>query len=299
MNLEIYKVDELRTREGLLVIWSLGNFCPYKCTYCNSYYNDGTDPYHPIENIRNIMSKIPRGSRIIFSGGEPTYHPEFETILDEKPAGITFGAISNGARPYSFWERAIEKLNTLILTFHSEFATLDRFIQTAELCRPKLQRINLTMIPWMWEESVNVYETFKAAGLPVAPKPLVKDFGFKSSSLIDEYLPEQIKWIEQKNTETIELKYIGLWDKSGNLIQKTNPSEMLSAGNTNFKGWQCHTPSKTLYINTNGDIFDTSCKQRRLLGTVYTGFELKTDPVTCLQNFCWCHSDISPLKVRS
>jgi hypothetical protein len=243
------------------------------------------------------LALIPKQSRIIFSGGEPTYHPNFEEILDNKPDHFTYGVISNGARPYAFWERVLSKLSPIILTFHSEFATLDRFLETAMLCKPRLQRINLTMIPWMWEESVNAYETFTKFGLPVSPKPLVKDFGFKSSSLIDQYLPEQVEWIKSKNNDG-ELKYIGLYNSKGDLLKKTNPSEMLSSGETNFLGWQCHTPSKTLYINTDGKIYDTSCKQRRLLGTVSTGFTLQTDPVTCQQDFCWCHPDIAPLKIK-
>lgn len=297
MNTEIFKVEELRVKEGMLVIWSLGNFCPYKCTYCNPYYNDGRDPYHSLENIRSTLELIPAKSRIIFSGGEPTYHPNFEEILDTKPDAFTYGVISNGARPFSFWERVVTKLSPIILTFHSEFATLDRFIETALLCKPNLHRINLTMIPWMWEESVKAYETFIEKGLPVTPKPLVKNFGFKSSSLIDEYLPEQVEWIRGKNNDS-EIKYIGLYDSKGKLLRKTNPSEMLSSGETNFQGWECHTPAKTLYINTDGNIYDTSCKQRRLLGSVSTGFRLETDPITCQQDFCWCHSDISPLKIR-
>lgn len=294
----IYKSEALGLPGGMLVIWSLGNFCPYKCTYCNPYFNDGRDPYHSLEHINLTLAKIPNNSKVIFSGGEPTYHPDFEEILDNKPDTFSYGVISNGARPKSFWERVYKRMNPIILTFHSEFATLDRFVETALVCKPSMHRINLTMIPWMWDESVIAYETFIKAGLPVSPKPLVKDFGYTSSSLLSEYTPDQVAWIRDKNGESGGLNYVKLYDSSGKLIKHTNPSAMLSSGETNFRGWECHTPTKTLYITTEGGIYDTSCKQRRLLGTVSTGFELPTAPVICQQDFCWSHSDIEPLKIR-
>lgn len=298
MNNEIFKVNELRELKGLLVVWSLGNYCTYKCSYCSPWYNNGAYAYHPLENIRNILKLIPDHSKIIFSGGEPTYHPDFETILDEKPSTFIYGIISNGARPYSFWERAVTKLDNITLTFHSEFANLDRFVETALLCKDKIRQINLTMIPWLWEESVNAYNTFTEKNLPVSAKPLVKDFGFRASSLIDDYLPEQIEWIKEKNKKP-GLKYIGLYNSTGDLIKNTNPSEMLIEENTDFLGWECYTPTKVLYINPNGDMFNTACKQRKKVGTIYTGFEVENTPISCEQNFCWCHSDIAPLKIKS
>jgi pyruvate-formate lyase-activating enzyme len=280
----------------MTVIWLLGNFCPYKCTYCSPDYNDGSKSYHSLDNIKFILSQLPEKSDIVFSGGEPTYHPDFEDILDI-PTSHRLGVISNGARPIAFWERVIPKLSPIILTFHNEFAKLDRFIETAQLCKPKLSRVNLTMIPWLWEESIRAYETFIDKNIPVTTKPLVKNFGYKSESLVDEYLPHQIEWLNNRKTGT-EIKWIGLYNSDNELIEKTNPSEMLSNSNTNFFNWECYTPTNTLHINASGDIFNTACRQKELVGTIFTGIKIKTDPIICKQNFCWCHPDISATKIR-
>jgi MoaA/NifB/PqqE/SkfB family radical SAM enzyme len=293
---DIQSIRNLHPKK-FFILWLLGNFCPYSCSYCPAIFHSGSIPYQDINDVIRTMNSLPEGS-IVFSGGEPTYHPEFEKILDNKPAHLKIGVISNGARPQSFWERIKDDLDFAILTFHAEFAKLDRFVDTCTALDKTLIRINLTMIPEKWDECSNAYDAFIKNGFPVSPKPLVENFGFKSSSIIDRYTDEQRNWIIEKNESSTTAKYIGLYDKDGVIVRKTNPAEMISADETNFKGWTCHTPEKFIGIDPDGQMYDTSCAQRRLIGNIKTGFTVSTTPMICRQNFCWCHSDIDGSKER-
>jgi hypothetical protein len=292
----VSSVEHARKKD-MQVIWTLGNTCPYKCTYCSPAFNDGSSPFHPYDNVMSILNQLPTNASVFFSGGEPTYHPDFEKILDNKPTALKLNVISNGARPYSFWERVVPKLSRIILTFHAEFAKLDRFIDVATLCKPKLDRINLTMIPWKWEECVEAYNTLISHGLPVTPKPLVKDFGYKASSLIDEYSIDQLKWIDNKG-KSEGRAYIGFYRKDGSAIKFTTPGEMLVSAENNFNNWLCYTPTVSRHISFNGNIYDMGCSQRQLIGTITDGITIDPTPVICKQNFCWSYPDMEGKKEK-
>mgnify|MGYP003654040527 CR=1 FL=1 len=252
---------------SLFVFWVLGNQCTYSCSYCPERFHSGTFKYQPTEKIQKLLKTLPPAD-VMFSGGEATYHPDFEKIVLEKPDHIKLSVISNASRPIGFWERITEKLHCVILTFHSEFANLDRFLATANLVykeHKRYGRVNLTMIPEKWDYCINVYNTLIEKKIPVIAKPLVD---------------------------------IMLLDKDNNVIHNTSAPELLSSHNTDFREWECHTNTSRMYVDMDGSIFDTVCKQRTQTGSIYTGYTLPTEPMICKQNFCWCHSDINAKKIK-
>jgi MoaA/NifB/PqqE/SkfB family radical SAM enzyme len=185
--------------EEFHVYWSLGSQCTYECSYCPSQFHDGKFKYQPIEVIQKTLAKLPP-SHVMFTGGEATFHPDFERLVNEKPDHIKLSVISNASRPLPFWERIVDKMHVVILTFHAEYADTDRFFKTAELIFLKSRRkglINVTMVPSHWDKCVAACKIFREAGMTVTVKPLLKNFGVTSPSMIDEYTSEQIKWIKE------------------------------------------------------------------------------------------------------
>ena len=90
------------------------NHCNLNCATC--YNRSGLNKLRKeiscvqIEKI--ISTFIPYGlNRIIFSGGEPTLHTEFDKILDltEKYPNLTFGVTTNGTNPH---KKLLNYLNT-------------------------------------------------------------------------------------------------------------------------------------------------------------------------------------------
>lgn len=301
LNLQDTNVAQIREiyNADYFVLWILGNQCTYSCSYCPEHFHSGSIKYQPTELIQKVLNELPK-SHVMFTGGEATYHPDFEKIVLEKPDHISISVISNASRPIVFWERIAPHLKSVTLTFHAEFAKLDRFLETCVLIynqNNKPGRINLTMIPEKWDECINAFDVLTSAGIRVTAKPLVENFGFQADKVLSTYTKEQLQWISNSN-KGISFKNIAVTDKDDVVLYKTNPSELISTKQTNFNGWQCFTNTQTLYIDGDGTVFDTACKQRNNKGNIYSTYDLNSSPMICEQNFCWCHADILPKKVR-
>jgi organic radical activating enzyme len=284
----------------LLVYWSLGNTCTYACSYCPAKFHDGSNPYQSLEVVQRTLEMLPR-AHVIFTGGEATYHPDFERIVIEAPEHLRISVISNASRPIAFWERIVDRLDLVMLTFHAEFADLERFFRTAELVFLKSKRkgaINLTMIPAHWDKCVAAHRRFTEAGMLVTVKPLLQNFATPEAELISDYSEDQSEWIKS-NTNKITSKNIAVYNKKDELLWKTTPAEMIINKQTNFSGWQCHTPTQYLSIHSDGEVFNTACKQRERVGSIYTDIKFDSEPIVCEQTFCWCFTDIQTKKVKN
>lgn len=282
------------------VYWTLGNKCTYACSYCPKDFHSGTIPYPSIETIQQVFKAIPR-SVVMFGGGEPTYHPDFERILEEKPRNVQIGVSSNLARPISFWERVAPKLISVIATYHAEYASLERFVETAKLIYQQcgvLGQVTLVMLPSKWDECVTAFERLVSEGLPVTAKPILNTIDSEEANVyvIPDYTPDQLVWIE-KNNNSDGRKVIGLYNKDDILVDRTSTGSII-ASKYSFKGWTCYTPVNNLLISKSGDVYDMSCNQRSKLGNIVDGFNVPTEPVVCSQNLCWCTSDLIQRKSK-
>jgi len=285
------------------VYWNLGNTCPYSCSYCPTEYNSGSVPYHDFNLVMSTLQNLDE-CVVTFGGGEPTYHPQFERIISEKPSHIKVGVSSNLARPYDFWERIVNKLTLVMATYHIEFTKMDRFIPVAKLIYTdnKLQgQISIVMVPNKWNECVQAYETLIQHNLPVSAKPVLNTIDPTESEniqVIDGYSDEQLEWITARNEESSGgPKLIGVYSEKNELLEKLSPWGLLSSKQS-FKGWLCYTPMQYLCINKFQEVFDQSCNQRSKLGTLTDGFTVPTKPSICHQGACWCMSDIIQTKEK-
>ena len=282
-----------------LVYWEMGNTCTYKCSYCTPPFNAGNLPYHDTQAVQDTLKKLPT-SLIIFSGGEPTFHPDFEKIVLEKPDHISIGVVTNASRPLAFWERIASKLSFVILSYHSEFAQLDRFMKVAQLILKERKingRINVVMIPWMWDECVATYNEFVSAGLNVVAKQLLKSFGNGCKGSVIEYTPEQIEWLSNaSHLHNDGGVLVNVYNKDHQVIHFTNATELFVLNQTNFNRWNCHVPEQYLVISSSGNAFNTSCDQKTAVGDIYNGFTFPNEAMVCKQQLCWCYGDIAGTK---
>ena len=112
------KIIEIKKSiDTLYIYWTLTDFCNFKCNYCPSslhdgLYANGTKSGFPSDSqinkfIDNLIEKH-LGNRklyLIISGGEPTLHPMFATIINRLlPYGF-IGVNTNGARHYEWWSK--------------------------------------------------------------------------------------------------------------------------------------------------------------------------------------------------
>ena len=293
----VYKLTGL-FNQRLSISWTLGTFCVYKCSYCPTELHDGAIPYHPTDKVLSMFNKLPNGADVIFLGGEPTYHPDFERIALEKPDGIRIQLITNGARPLEFWQRIGPKLHQVVFSFHPEFANVDRFIENAlEILKHTHRfRVFLIMSPDKWDYCADVYNKLTSAGIIALPKPILKGFGMQ---LMPGYSPEQLRWIGEKN-KTDNIKTITIFDKDNNVLLETSPNELLAKNQTNFTGFDCYSPLQHIAVEADGKIYNSKCAQKSLIGDLHTGeIDLPTTHMLCNTKFCVCQSDIMSGKIRS
>ena len=296
---KVHYLKPLNESRLYFVYWLLGNFCTYSCSYCPSRFNDGSVPYVPLDVVYRTLDRLPKGN-IMFGGGEPSYHPQFEDILHHTGVGHKYSILSNGSRPIQFWERVTPQLFTVILTHHIEFVRRERFMDLARLVyleHRKNGHVNLTMLPSQWNECVSAFDALVAAGIKVLPKPLLEDFGVTAEKLLTEYTQEQLTWIQDRNVE--QANNIGLYDEHHNLISATNPNALLSAKQTDFYGWNCSVAKSFTLINFTGDVYNSQCGQRKHLGNIYGSWQPDADDMQCTQHYCWCHTDIIAEKGRA
>jgi organic radical activating enzyme len=303
------KVKILKSTPYFYVYWMLGDTCQYKCSYCYPNLYAGKNQFHPLDVILKTYKKFVNPTLIMFSGGEPSLHPNFEQIIKEAPSNIKIGVITNLAKPIQFWEKVSKHISVPILTYHIEYAKFDRFVDSArvvfELCDKdhslaNFIRINLPMYPSKWNECKEIYFKLLDQGLPVLPKPLI-ELGpdvQKCIQIINPlYTDDQLAWINECNLKH-DNKPINLYDEHNKLLYSTNSNELLSLGNTNFKGWTCYAGTESIRIQLGGDVITTICKQGKIIGNIFDDFTFCEKPVICNQNFCWGGCDIPRSKYR-
>jgi organic radical activating enzyme len=286
------------TGQKHVVYWSLGNFCLYDCSYCIPLLNSGNIPYPSIEVIQNALNKFPKCT-VIFSGGEPTYHPEFERIVKEKPEHISISVLSNAARPFSFWERIVDYLDQAHLSYHIGQTKFDRFAKVAELLyttHKKVGRISVVMLATKWDECVDVFNKLVSLNLPVTTKPILEYEGNSFLKLDANYSAEQLSWLSTASFPRTFHKWISILDKAGNVLYRTDPTELMSTGMNHYKGWMCHVPEYYTFIHPDGSMKNTCCPQGAPMGNIHTEFTITSTPILCKMNTCHTYPDLTGKK---
>jgi MoaA/NifB/PqqE/SkfB family radical SAM enzyme len=243
-----------------------------------------------------MFNKLPPKSEVILMGGEPTYHPDFERIVLEKPDHVSISMLTNGAKPLSFWQKISSKLGRVTFTFHPEFANVDRFIENALEVSSRVQKFRayMMMVPAKWDYCVDVYDKLILAGLKVTPKVVLENF---QSNVDPSYTEYQLKWIEEKSEKNE--KYIKVYDKNRNLLGKTNATELMSSGQIDFTGFKCYAPMQHIVVTPGQKIFNSRCSQRTSYSSLSDpNFKLPDEPMLCQTKFCKCQADIGTRKTR-
>lgn len=290
----VYSIEGFH--KNVEVSWMVGNFCVYKCSYCPVFFHSGSVPYHSIDLILPMFNKLPENSIVTLLGGEPTYHPDFERIVLEKPSHIRISMVSNGAKPLAFWQSMAPHMNIVAFTFHPEFANVDRFIENALEVSKHVKdfRSFLMIMPDKWDYCVEVYNKLTDAGLTVLPKLIFEGFG---SNLDPKYTEEQLAWVAARNKTTF--KSITIYDKDRNVLHKTNPNELIATGQNDFTGFKCAAPQKHVSIELDQKFYNAKCSQKVIYGNLASGeFKLPEEPMICRTPFCKCQSDLTADKFK-
>lgn len=100
--------ESVRT-QGVKLIFELTSLCNFSCTHC--IREEGAPSFLPVALVQKVLAETQRYGNVdyvAFTGGEPTLHPEFPSILEQVVHhGHRFGFVTNG---WHFADRTFKQL---------------------------------------------------------------------------------------------------------------------------------------------------------------------------------------------
>ncbi|CUJ93240.1 molybdenum cofactor biosynthesis protein A [Ruegeria denitrificans] len=295
----------------VVVDWTLGNSCSYACSYCPKNLHDGSLKWQKPNDVLHLYRQLRRHyvdemDRIVWlqlTGGEPTMHPQIVDLLHQASAkGFKISLISNASRTVRFWEKINKCLNSVILTYHAEFADLDHFIRVAGMMVDHITvHINVTMHPDHFDQTLEDARKLRAA-LPAASislKPLRRDFGAQ----LYDYTKEQMQVL----TNGLPSDRAPIGEQPRSLMRATTrsgrtetlrPNEFLLRDLNRWRGYKCNVGLESLRIRGNGEVYRGVCCVGGRLGYLGEDLVLPRDPIRCTKDACSCLADILIRKER-
>lgn len=300
-------IDHLDQAHAKVVVvdWMLGNSCSYACSYCPKALHDGSVRWQKTDDVLHLYQQLQRHyvetyDKTIwlqFTGGEPTMHPRIIDLLGHaSDMGFKVSLISNASRTIRFWEKINPCLNSVILTYHAEFADRDHFIQIGQMMVERISvHVNVTMIPDRFDQILEDAQEINRA-LPsasVSLKPLRQEFG---SELYD-YSEEQMRVLSKGLPATAP----PVGEKPRSLMRAVTPngeSEVLRAnqfilrGMNNWKGYKCNVGLESLRVKGSGEVYRGVCGVGGPIGRLGQEIDLPKQPIRCTKSACSCLADI-------
>lgn len=296
----------------VLVDWMLGNNCSYACSYCPKALHDGSEGWQSADSIVGFYDQLHRhyvhhrGKQIWlqFTGGEPTMHPHIIKMLQEASArGFKVSLISNASRTTRFWRKITPFLNSVILTYHNEFARLDHFLEVAQIVSDEMSvHINVTMHPDRFdrtlEDARTMRETFPEATISL--KPLRKNFETELYDYSDDELEAMDKGLPNHAAfDRVTPRWtMTVTDTSGNVVTRRS-EEFSLLGQNHWKGFSCNAGLESLRIKGNGDVSRAVCRVGGSIGNIENRVALPVAPIICTKQKCSCLSDVLITKTAA
>lgn len=198
-------------RDLFCVSWLLGRFCNYRCSYCWPYARADKKDHRPTELVLSTMDEIKRQARergfnsfhFSFSGGEPTMHPGYLTLLNHYAAdtpNTNYQSVhmtsncSPGLKWFEKYVAATKNLHRVSITasYHKEFANPEKlrekliFLQENDI----QITINMVMVPERFEALWKDALFFHEKGINVTLKPQSNP---SATKVVDGYTPDQFE----------------------------------------------------------------------------------------------------------
>lgn len=300
---------ERKTPNLIIIDWWLGNFCNYKCHYCFPFSNKGNRRVPPLDvfehNLFYLISKIKENNLIpyfVLSGGEPTVYNEITKLLKIlKDNNIGSYIVTNGSRTYNWWFKNQELIDSLNISYHTEYADKKHILNLAKLFQNNRNTISMMASPKkeLFDRMIEAYNFFienditEYSNLNVKPLYSDKD--------VYNYTEEQLKFIKKnvmirckKNkTKTNYDKTSFGYDAKGN--KYTAHSNVLLRINPDFTGWDCSIGREFISIDYSGNI-RANCGEKIFKKPFnmykddleYKNFELPEKTVKCTVGKCLC-----------
>ena len=317
--------------------WILGRYCNYNCSYCwpashSANRDEPKDESYFRDAVTNIVNNARQNGfenfHISLSGGEPTVHPHFFTVLDQLSSfktennAIVLVVVTNLSRGKSWLKQFVEKSKnltyvTVVASWHREFASRDKFIESAKFLMENgiNVSVNVTFSVNMFDEYYTDALYLQNAGLFVKALPqrvtntheytqdqlniLQQSFttaGLKRPGPLTPYPHGYVKSIPESSGCSMELV-----DDCGQTYYVDYPERFPSVGFTNFHNWLCYSGFQNICIDEFGDLRrgKAGCKDI-VIGNIFSGgpYTYNT-PMLCQKTRCDAATDSVTRKIKT
>jgi len=296
-----------------VVNWCLGSTCNFECSYCPVNLHDGKHKWHDTSNIKDFIQRIKsfhpeKNIYFEFTGGEVTLNKDFIEICKFcTESDVKVGFISNGSRTLRWWEENKGYFDTVILSFHSEFANPSHFCEVVKILHENVRvHVNVMMKAENWDNCVDLANNIKDIGnCSMALQPLAHGL----SGALYDYTTEQLDFISNQHALlTGQIKYTKHFDvyrgamktvyANGTSDPRTAHS-FIGKNTNNWEGWACYAGVEQLIVDMDGTIWRGWCRAGGKIGTIGDPqLTLPTAPITCPMSRCHCNYDIMSTKVK-
>lgn len=292
------------------VSWILGRFCNYRCSYCWPYARTDDPDYQEFEVYTETIDEIKRQARQngfsefhwSFSGGEPTAYKRLVDLVKhiEEDVSSSYQSIhmttnlSPGSKWWSSWCLATESLQRRSITasYHAEFAKEQEF---GDKCLQLMYNrvfvtVNQVMVPEKFFELYERCQRLNERGINVTLKPQSDP---TASFVVNGYTDEMINLMRTgfpQRVEETNLYQISLFDDQNNEYLFDQAERFNAFGFNKFQGWDCNSGYQSVIIRSNEVKRSYSCHDT-VLGTLSEGFELFSQPKTCITPSCVSSAD--------
>jgi MoaA/NifB/PqqE/SkfB family radical SAM enzyme len=300
----MYKVTSIYNhhRESIKIEWNLGKRCNYDCSYCPTIIHDNHSPHTDINILKAAVDKLPANSRISFTGGEPTVHPDFEELIQHciKRDISWLSVTTNGTRSLQYYYKLPVHHYVFSLHFENNWqkvlsTIIDYTMSDSPPGTLKPNVINVMAYHDKMEEVREAVRRLDFYHLKYAVRRIrwTKD----DHNLFDDmrYHPDDLRWILDRDATADPNTVLTYVDK----VQKLHANDVIKLHLNKYKGWNCQAGIESLMINWDGDVHRATCRVGGSLGNIYTGtFAIPTEPVICTRDFCTCAADIPLTKLN-
>jgi len=290
----------------LFVYWMLTDWCNQQCSYCPKNIHEGD--YHlgrkkgfpSEESLLLFCDRIlelagNRQLRVTLTGGEPTIHPSFGSVLSRLGSVARVEVITNGTRSSSWWAELPQLPRRVIISLHPQY--YDRRVErindlTAWFISQGVAVVyNLLCDPDQWSTVERMHQDLDPKYRPWVIPKVLQDLSDPSQRPRANYTLEQLAWIQQYPTRVASIypEHTQLVLEDGTR-SKFDPHQLIAQGQHHFQGWQCSAGLSSITVDYTGGIFAGICQSQRL-GSI-RDFELNTTYMTCPKRECSCAGDV-------
>jgi organic radical activating enzyme len=255
----------------LHIDWKITNVCNFKCTYCDPILNTGKTQLLSSEDVLAFLKQIKRPIKLELTGGEPTSFKGIEDILNYT---CSKSITTNGSKSIKWWEENIDKLDSVIISYHHNVSNLDHLLKIAKIKRKAHLHfsvlMNLENFYEIYDIAVNLQEFADTVHLLPIRSPLPN---LNKSNLI-RYSKDQLEhMLEQEKHFKTKFKSLDFY------------LDMIKGNN--YIGKKCGMGKDYIVIDECGNIKNAWCTHS-VIGNIKNDLVLSSEYFTCDKIVCPC-----------